>query len=218
MRKHMNKRLLASVVGVLILLLSVGTLAASASDGVQAQGQSATSEQQASAASGATQIDPSNTNIDVRVLSPGDNGSVSQTNSATSHATASNANGADQSASQNQGGSGGIQTGTQSAGNAQLAGSLSTASQLGATNTNIPVRVLSPGSNGSVTQSNTVSSNASSTNHNLADQSAQQNQGGTSCGCQAAPTGIQTSDQSAGSGQGSAALSGATQDSAGQRK
>jgi len=78
-------------------------------------------------------------------------------------ADATNKNDTDQSASQNQGGSGGIQTGTQSAGNTQLAGALSTASQTGATNTNIPVRVLSPGSNGNVTQSNTVSSTASST-------------------------------------------------------
>lgn len=207
----MNKRLLASVVGALMLLLSLGALAANASEGVQADGQSATSEQQASAASGATQIDPSNTNIDVRVLSPGDNGSVTQTNSATSDATASNTNDADQSATQDQGSSGGIQTANQWAGNSQLAGSLSTASQVGATNTNIPVRVLSPGSNGSVTQSNAVSSTASSTNHSQADQDAQQTQGGTSCGCQAAPTGVQTSDQSARSGQGSGALSGATQ-------
>src|SRR5205085_8457276 len=114
-------------------------------------------------------------------------------------------------ASQAQGGSGGIQTGTQTAGNTQLAGALSTASQIGATNTNIPVRVLSPGNNGSVTQSNTVSSTASSTNHNDTDQDLSQNQGGTSCGCQAAPTGIQTSQQAAGSGQAGAALSGATQ-------
>src|SRR5207302_581476 len=85
---EMNKRLLACVVGALMLLLSVGALAANAAEGVQAASQSATSEQQASAASGATQVDPSNTNIDVRVLSPGDHGSVSQTNSATSDATA----------------------------------------------------------------------------------------------------------------------------------
>ena len=111
-----------------MLLLSVGTLAASASDGVQAAGQSATNEQQASAASGATQIDPSNTNIDVRVLSPGNNGSVTRPTRRPRHATASNSNDADQSTSQNQGGSGGIQTANQWAGNTQLAGALSTAS------------------------------------------------------------------------------------------
>ena len=38
------------------------------------------------------QVDPKNTNIDVRVLSPGDNGSVSQSNSVKSEADASNRN------------------------------------------------------------------------------------------------------------------------------
>src|SRR5207248_2358068 len=113
-------------------------------------------------------------------------------------------NDTDQDASQNQGGSGGIQTGTQSAGNTQLAGSLSTASQIGATNTNIPVRVLSPGSNGNVTQSNTVSSTASSTNHNATDQDASQSQAG-------ARPGIQTSDQSASNHQLAVAASSASQ-------
>jgi hypothetical protein len=207
---EMSKQLLASIVGALMLLLAVGALAANASDGVQADGQSATSEQQASAASGTTQIDPSNTNIDVRVLSPGDNGSVTQTNSATSNATSSNSNSTDQDSSQNQG-SGGVQLANQWAGNTQIAGSLSTANQVGATNTNVPVRVLSPGNDGNVTQSNTVSSTASSTNHNTTNQDVTQNQGGSSCGCQAAPSGIQTSGQSAASGQGGAALSGATQ-------
>src|SRR5947207_9526819 len=98
----MNKRLLACVVGALMLLLSVGTLAANAAEGVQADGQTATSEQQASAASGATQVDPSNTNIDVRVLSPGDNGAVSRTNAATWESTAWNSDETDQDAGANQ--------------------------------------------------------------------------------------------------------------------
>src|SRR5262244_2381349 len=102
----MSKRLLASVAGAVIVLLSIGAFAASASDGVQVAGQSAASEQQAAAASDATHFHPSNTNIDVRVLSPGDNGAVTQTNSASSDATASNANATAQSASQNQGSSG----------------------------------------------------------------------------------------------------------------
>ena len=85
----MNKRVLASVAGALLLLLAVLTASATASDGIQVAGQSATNQQTAGAASGATQVDPSNTNISVRVLSPGNDGSVSQTNSATSDATAS---------------------------------------------------------------------------------------------------------------------------------
>jgi epidermal growth factor receptor substrate 15 len=200
----MSKRLLASVVGAVFLLLSIGAFAASASDGVQVAGQSASSNQQAAAASDTKQIEPSNTNIDVRVLSPGDNGSVSQTNSASSDASASNSNAADQSASQDQGSSGGIQTANQWAGNAQAAGSLSSASQYGAKNTNVPVRVLSPGDNGSVTQSNDVSSSASSTNDNTADQDSSQSQAGSG-------SGIQTSDQSASNEQLAAASSSASQ-------
>jgi len=182
----MSKRFIASVLGALTLLLAVGatTALADSSPGVQTAGQSATNAQQASAASEATQINPSNTNISVRVLSPGDDGSVAQTNSVSSNAAAANSNSADQSAGQSQAGGGGIQIGNQSAGNAQLAAALSSASQYGATNTNGPVRVLSPGNGGSVSQSNDASSTASSTNANDADQSAKQNQaGGSSCGC-----------------------------------
>ena len=206
----MTRRFLASVVGAALLLLSVGALTATAADGVQVAGQSATNEQAAGAASGATQIQPSNTNVSVRVLSPGDDGSVSQTNSASSEAKATNDNDTDQDSSQHQGGSGGIQAAGQSAGNAQLAGSLSAASQYGAKNANTQVRVLSPGSNGSVSQSNDVSSSATSRNDNDTDQDAHQSQGGSSCGCDAA-SGIQTSDQSARDGQAGMALSGARQ-------
>ena len=196
----MEKRFIALVLGALTLLLALGatTALADPSPGVQAAGQSATSAQQASAASEATQTNPSNTNISVRVLSPGNDGSVSQTNSVSSNATAANSNSADQSTSQSQAGGGGIQTGNQSAGNAQLAAALSSASQYGATNTNTPVRVLSPGNAGSVSQSNDASSTASSSNDNHADQSADQNQtGGGSCGCEPAAAPATAGDQPA---------------------
>jgi epidermal growth factor receptor substrate 15 len=223
----------------MVLLLSLGALAAAASDGVQALGQSTTSVQGAGAASGATQVQPSNTNISVRVLSPGNDGAVSQTNSANSDATSSNSNHTDQSATQEQGGPGGIQTANQWSGNAQLAGTLSSAGQYGATNRNLPVRVLSEGNDGSVTQSNSVDSTASSTNDNQTDQDARQSQDGTSCGCAAADaqnadpaaagsigdsteqgagqsqaasvSGIQTSDQSANNEQLGLAASSASQ-------
>jgi len=170
-----------------MLLLSVGTLAANAAEGVQADGQTATSGQQASAASGATQVDPSNTNIDVRVLSPGDNGSVSQTNSATSDATASNSNDTDQDASQSQHGSGvcgcssslGIQALGQSASNWQGAFALSAALQLAPHNANGGTSVWSPsmGMGGSTRQTNAADSTARGTNRNDADQFARQYQG-----------------------------------------
>src|SRR6185437_4521090 len=74
----LNRRVLASVAGALLLLLAVLTASATASDGIQVAGQSADNQQVAGAASGATQVQPSNTNISVRVLSPGNDGSVSQ--------------------------------------------------------------------------------------------------------------------------------------------
>lgn len=181
----MKKRFVAFVLGALTLLLALDatTALADASPGVQTAGQSATGAQQASAASEATQTNPSNTNISVRVLSPGNDGSVTQTNSASSDASAANSNSTDQDSSQSQAGGGGIQIGNQSAGNAQLAAALSSASQHGAQNTNAPVRVLSPGNGGSVSQANDASSTATSSSHNSTDQSADQDRGGGSCGC-----------------------------------
>jgi hypothetical protein len=161
---------------------------------VQTVGQSAGSAQQATSASGATQIDPSNSNISVRVLSPGNDGAVSQTNSASSDASSTNSNSTTQGADQSQSGSG-IQTADQSALNGQAGTALSSAYQAGATNRNIPVRVLSPGSNGAVSQSNTASSNADSTNTNTTTQSSDQTQAGSSCGCAPAPV-TTTPDQS----------------------
>ena len=197
----MKRRYLASILGALALLLAVGTATATAAaPGVQSVSQSAGSEQQATSASGATQIDPSNTNISVRVLSDGNDGPVTQSNTASSNATSSNSNSTSQDASQDQG-AGGIQTSTQDAGNAQLADALSYANQSGASNTNLPVRVLSPGSNGAVTQSNYTGSTAGSTNTNTTGQTSDQDQSGGSCGCAAAPSsspGVQSSDGSCG--------------------
>ena len=48
---------------------------------MQSTDQSAKSAQLAGAESSASQVDPTNTNLSVRVLSPGDNGNVSQSNS-----------------------------------------------------------------------------------------------------------------------------------------
>jgi hypothetical protein len=227
----MKRKLIATVLGALALLLAAGAgKAVAASPGVQTVSQGAGSAQQATAASGATQIAPSNTNISVRVLSPGDDGAVSQTNSTSSDADATNSNSTTQGVDQDQSG-GGIQTADQTALNEQAAGALSTAYQAGASNQNIPVRVLSPGSNGSVTQSNTAGSNADSTNTNTTDQSTDQTQGGSSCGCSSTPAtvapdqsadvapatsdgsgaNVQSADQSSGNAQLAGAASSATQ-------
>ena len=180
----MTRKYFASVLGAMTLLLAAGAAtAAAASPGVQVAGQSADSAQQATSASGATQIDPSNTNISVRVLSPGNDGPVTQSNTATSDASSTNSNSTTQDADQAQS-AGGIQATQQLTGNAQDAEALSHAYQSGATNYNIGVRVLSPGSDGAVTQSNDASSSAQSTNTNTTNQSSDQDQSGTSsCGC-----------------------------------
>jgi hypothetical protein len=207
----MKRCLIALIAVALSLTTGVGlATAAVPSTGIQTADQSATSGQAAGAAAGAAQTNPSNTNISIRVLSPGSDGSVDQSNTVDSDASASNKNSADQDATQSQSagstgaccgsGSTGIQSSSQSASNKQAAAALSLATQTGASNTNVPIRVLSPGSDGSVSQSNTVDSDASASNKNSADQDATQTQSGgsgTDCKCQDGSTGIQTSDQDA---------------------
>jgi hypothetical protein len=183
----MKRRYLVSILGALALLLAIGTATATAAaPGVQTAGQNAGSEQAATSASGATQIDPSNTNISVRVLSPGSDGPVTQSNTATSNATSTNSNSTTQNASQDAG-AGGIQTSTQDAANAQIAGALSGVYQTGASNSNYPVRVLSPGSNGAVSQSNTATSTGTATNSNTTNQTSDQDPQGGPCGCGSPP-------------------------------
>jgi hypothetical protein len=197
---------------MLTLLLAAATTATAAE--VQTVDQDATSAQGATATSTATQVAPSNTNISVRVLSPGNDGSVTQTNAVGSLGVASNDNSTTQLAGQAQSGSGtGVQTADQSAANLQLAGAQSAASQYGAKNVNIPIRVGSEGSNGDVTQTNAVGSAAVAKNDNDTTQlSGQKQEGGTSCGCDGSgSTGVQTADQSATNVQGAAAESSAKQ-------
>ena len=209
----MSKRLLALVSGLIAaVLVAASTAAADDSNvGVQTADQSAASGQQATAVSGATQVQPSNTNISVRVLSPGNDGSVTQANTVGSSATAANLNGTSQDADQTQAGSGtGIQTAEQSASNAQLAGAFSLATQYGASNTNVPVRVGSYGSSGDVTQINAADSEATAANVNGTKQDADQTQAGghNPCHpCSDGSTGIQTVDQDADSKQVAAAKS-----------
>ena len=139
---------------------------------------------------------------------------MSQSNSVDSSAKALNLNATGQDADQDQGGkgegsccsSGGIQTIGQGSQSDQQAGALSVAEQKGASNTDIPVRVLSPGDGGSVTQSNTVSSDATSANLNLTSQDAEQDQGGSG--------GTQAIGQKATSDQKAFAASAALQDGA----
>ncbi len=206
------KRILAVVAAMLGLLVSAGYASATppGDPAAQALGQAAASGQAAAALSGASQSQPANQNITVRVLSPGDNGDVSQANTVSSNATAGNANLTGQSAGQTQNGSCGCTGGTQAIGqdadNSQSAQALSYATQSGASNTNVPVRVLSPGDNGSVSQSNGVESNATAANANATGQTADQSSAGGS--------GTQAVGQSADNEQHAAAASGASQSGA----
>ncbi|HST16485.1 MAG TPA: hypothetical protein VLK36_02375, partial [Gaiellaceae bacterium] len=147
----------------------------------QGVGQSANTAQLSGAASSAVQVQPTNTNISLRIFSPGNDGDVTQTNSVDSTANAGNSAGTSQSANQSGSGSGTQGVG-QSATTDQAALALSEAKQIGASNTNIPVRIFSPGDNGSVTQSNTADSTANAGNEAWTGQHA--NQGGSSCGCE----------------------------------
>ncbi len=205
----MRKVILALVLTTAVCL-ALAAVAAADPGAIQVSGQSAATAQQAGAASSATQVDPSNTNIAIRVLSPGDDGDVSQSNTAASSATAGNQAATTQNADQTAGGSG-IQTSQQQAGTDQVALALSAAAQLGASNANLPVSVLSPGSDGSVTQANNAGSQATAGNAATTGQTSTQDQGAASCGCSGSGSGIQSADQSAGTEQGASALSSAKQ-------
>ena len=172
----------------------------------QGSGQWAGSEQDAGAAAGTAQREPTNENSPVRVLSPGDDGSVSQSNEASSDATAGNLNETEQTAEQTQAGGSGLQAIGQSATNDQDALALAFTLQKGPSNENEPVRVLSPGEDGSVSQSNDASSDASAGNTNVAQQTAAQDQAGSSC-CGCGGGGEQVIGQSADTEQDAAALS-----------
>ena len=106
--------------------------------------------QQAGSDATATQRDTSNVNLSVRVHSPGDDGAVTQANTAT--ATVS----AEVSA---------ISGSPESAGGDNVAASSSdahaTASQQNVTNTNVAVRIFSPGDSGDVSQENAAAAQAS---------------------------------------------------------
>jgi hypothetical protein len=178
------RRICAVLAALVALLVSAGYAAAEPSGGPadqalsQGLAQAAASSQAAGGLSGASQTQPSNGNISVRVLSPGDNGDVRQSNSTSSSSTAGNANATDQSAGQSGGcGCGGTQAIGQEASNDQASHALSLAGQSGASNGNVSVRVASPGDNGSVRQSNSVDSDAAAGNLNGTNQDADQSGG-----------------------------------------
>ncbi len=128
---------------------------------------------------------PSNSNISVRVLSPGDGGDVWQSNEASSKAEAGNINLTGQQADQTQAGDSckcgsGLQVIGQSADSEQDAAAIAATIQEKPSNSNTPIRVLSKGDDGDVWQSNEASSKAEAGNLNLTEQKADQEQAGGS--------------------------------------
>ena len=153
----------------------------SGSDYTQVAGQEAKSTQDADADATAKQIAPTNEAFSIRVLSPGDNGDVNQSNSATAGALAANDNDTKQDTDQTQAGGGSgsdyTQIAGQAAANHQNADADATAVQLHPSNTAGSIRVLSPGNDGDVTQSNSTTALAAGLNDNETKQSIDQSQG-----------------------------------------
>jgi len=187
--------------------------------GSQVAGQKNDSDQSAEAGAAAVQEHPSNTDVGIGVLSPGDGGDVSQSNSADADALAANGNLTGQEIDQSQGGSaapcgcehGGTQVAGQSNDSDQSAEADAAAVQEKPSNTAVGIRVLSPGDDGDVTQSNSADADAKAVNGNLTHQDVDQSQGGSAapvrdsdaakCGCGTGGTQVagqsNDSDQSA---------------------
>jgi len=169
---------------------------APASAPVQSADQSASTGQSATAESQAQQVAPKNENIAVRVLSPGNDGNVTQTNNAASSSSATNTAPVTQTASQAPGGSqscgcsGGhtVDSIGQESSIGQDALAASGAVQLAPANDNAPVRIGSDGGSGSVTQTNNAASSSSAANTAPVTQTGTQVGAGV-CGCYG--TGVQ---------------------------
>jgi hypothetical protein len=141
---------------------------------VQSAAQVATSKQDADAWADSTQVKPKNTNVSVRVLSPGDDGDVTQENSSAAIAAALNKNDTTQTATQDAGSGSPVQTAAQVAENDQYADAYAKSKQIEPKNTNVSVRVLSEGNNGSVDQTNSSKAIGIGANLNRTEQTTTQ--------------------------------------------
>jgi hypothetical protein len=166
---------------------------------VQDVKQKASNDQTADSSAESTQCCAQNTNAPVRIKSEGDDGDVEQSNLSGAISAAANKNETTQNATQDAGsrpvemalckdgcgrGDGGavVQTADQRASNEQSAHSSADSTQNGASNTNAPVRIGSPGGGGSVTQTNASFAGSAAGNLNSTDQAAEQSAGGWSAG------------------------------------
>jgi hypothetical protein len=170
---------------------------------VQDAKQKAYNDQTADSSAESTQCCAQNTNAPVRIKSYGDDGDVKQANLSGAVSVAGNKNDTTQYASQDagstpvdmvgickdKGGCGGhgdggpvVQQADQYASNDQSAHSTADSTQKGASNSNAPVRIGSPGGGGSVTQVNGSLAASAAGNLNSTDQSADQSAGGSGGG------------------------------------
>jgi hypothetical protein len=179
----MKNRFLALAISCVALALGAGPAMAQDPVSGQVAEQSAASLQNAEANANSTQYNPSNTNISVRVFSPGDDGDVSQENNSYAEADATNDNDTDQSVEQSQSGSGGValQQAEQEAVNLQNAEANAESLQVKPENKNINVRVLSDGDNGDVSQENNSEAKSEAENENELAQDITQVQSGGEC-------------------------------------
>jgi hypothetical protein len=125
------------------------------------------------------QVAPVNLNAPVRVLSPGDDGPVSQSNTAAADADAANVNATDQSVGAHKGkdpkdpkGGGQVEQTAVTAQVVPIAAAPALAPQLLPANVNAPIRLGSPGDNGAVWQDNTADASGQAANANITDQKA----------------------------------------------
>ena len=168
---------------------------------VQDAKQKAYNDQTADSSAESTQCCAQNTNAPVRIKSYGDDGDVKQANLSGAISAAGNKNDTTQNATQDAGsapvemvgickdgcgghGDGGpvVQQADQYASNDQSAHSTADSTQKGASNSNAPVRIGSPGGGGSVTQVNGSLAASAAGNLNSTDQSADQSAGGSGGG------------------------------------
>ena len=152
--------------------------------GIQAAAQEAYSKQYADSNAKSVQVKPSNSNISVRVLSPGDDGGVDQSNSSKAESTANNDNDTTQTLDQSQaaggcGCHGGelIQAAAQAAFNWQGAKSNAESKQIEPSNKALSFRLKSWGGSGYLNQANDSYANSYAGNDNDLNQTLRQTQG-----------------------------------------
>jgi hypothetical protein len=172
------KRQLIALVGALAAVLAIVAGPAQAQS-VQGVEQASSTGQAADSSATSTQTGASNSNISVRIFSPGDGGSVSQENNSVAGSIAGNQASTTQAVGQSQGGGGGGEQAVgQSAETGQEATSNAESTQYKPSNSNISVRIHSPGDDGDVEQSNNSIAKSIAGNKAETTQAVAQDQGG----------------------------------------